>query len=578
MGMAWPLFAADYFVDKSGNDGNTGTRMQPFITIQKAASLMQPGDVCLVSKGIYRETVRPARSGKPGAPLIFQAAPGESVAIGGADEITDWQRFSGPVYRTRVGTAIQILVDEVPAVRLPVIPSASLEPKAAWYHDPAGGFVYLRLPHNDGPESHHIGIQTRAWGLDAGGRSHIELKGFNLKACGVNLAGTRMCRLNDCHLWWGGGRASLTNAVSGMTNPVPFLAAILLGGKENEVINTSVIGNTGFGLAMLTGSLNNCLENSLFRGTENPIPGAVGILAQGTAPLIRNVSVMDYEGGALVCRDVLNARIESNDFHHIGRGGTNISIICLAGDGKGTVLASNWIHDNAAPGGTGIRMAGPVENYVVRQNVVWGQSGAAIGMTAPSRYNFIFNNTCAGNGCGMDGEPGDGDFHETRIINNILQPPVWPSRGGEPPVSLVWKNNYTGVTPGFVDAANHNFKLATGSPCIDAGQEEPEFTDEFSGKLPDMGAYEFGRDYPVPGCHVNESANKVMPPLVKLIMESGTEGADIRYTLDGRDPDLTSQSYTGAIPVIYGAIVKVRAFREGMEESSTAGMQVRTME
>ncbi len=572
--LAGSVLATDYFVEKGGDDGNPGTRMQPFKSIQKAASIMQPGDVCTVSRGLYRETVRPARSGKPGYPLLFQAAPGESVSIGGADEGSGWQNFSGGVYRMKAERVIQVLADESPATRNPVVPLQSTgSSKATWYHDGVGGFVYVRLPRNESPESHHLELQTREWGVDAGGLAHIEVKGFNLMACGINLSGARMCRLSDCHLWWAGERSSLTNAS-------PTVAAILMGGKDNELLNSSIIGNHGFGLVLMSEGANNSVVNCLFRGVDDPEGGAVGILAQGTAPLVRNVSVMNYAGGALVCRDVLNARIENNDLHHAGLGRTNTVLVQLSGDGKGTVLAYNWIHDNAAAGGMGIQFDGPVENYVVRQNVVWGQPGAAVSLSSPCRFNFIFNNTCSGNGAGIDVGPAGSatDVRETRIINNILVGPVWASCGGTPPEKLVWKSNFTGPTPGFVDEVNRNFSLVAGSPCIDAGQEEPEFTDEFTGKLPDIGACEFGKDPVTPGCHVNENANKVVTPLVKLVMDSETDGSEVHYTLDGRTPDLSSPVYTGAVPVVYGAVVKMKAFRAGMEESGSSGFQLRRIE
>jgi len=579
-GLAWQGLASEFFVEKAGSDGNPGTRMQPFRTIQKAASLMLPGDVCTVSKGLYRETVRPARSGKPGVPIVFQAAPGESVSIGGSDVVTGWQRVAGNVYRIKAGEVSLVLVDGVPALRCLKIPDDSSESAAAWYDDEMGGFAYVRLPRGGTPEAHHIEMQIRDWGLDAGGLGHIEMRGFNLKACAVNLAGSRMCRLNDCHLWWAGERAGLTNLISGVSNAVPPRAAILLGGKDNEIVSSSIIGSSGFGLAMLPGGLNNSVVNCLFRGIDNPAGESPGILAQGTAPLIRKVSVINYAGGAIVCSNVLNARLEYNDLHHSGRGRTNTSVVTLTGDGKGTVLAYNWIHDNGSIGGTGIRMEGPVENYIVRQNVIWGQSASAISLAAPSRFNYIINNTCAANGASIDSEQcGEASiFEETRLMNNIFADPVWPSCGGVPPGRLQWKNNYTGMTPGFVDETNRNFNLTAGSPCIDAGREEPEFTDEFTGKHPDIGAYEFGREPFVPGCHVNESANAVVIPVVKIILETETDSAEIRYTLDGRVPDQTSLVYTGALSVAFGATVRAKAFRGGMEESGASGVQLRRME
>lgn len=582
LGVAAPALATEYFVEKGGGDENPGTRMQPFRTISKAASLMEPGDICTVSRGLYRESIRPAKSGKAGAPLLFRAAAGETVSISGADEVTGWQSGPGGLNVAKTSQALQLLVDDQPGVRSSQMPVESVGRCAVWFWDEAGGSLYLKLAGSPVPEAHRIEIQTRIWGVDAGGLSHIELKGVNLIACSVNLAGSRLCRLEDCHSWWGGMRASLTNAVSGSTRDVPFLAAILLGGRDNEVVNCSIVGSIGHGLAFLEGGMNNCLINSLIRGqtperVDNP---AAGLLIQGTAPLIRHVTVMNHSAGALVCSNALNARIEDNDLHHAGAGSTNTSVVLVTGDGRGTVMSGNWIHDNAAPGGTGLRLQGPVENYVLRQNVIWGQPGAAIRMSAPCRFNFIFNNSCALNGCGLDAMETSVPeaYRETRVINNIFAGSVWPTSGGVPPAKLVWKNNYAGDHPGFVDETNRNFRLAAGSPCIDGGQEEPEFTDEFSGSLPDMGAYEFGREYAPPGCHVNESANKVITPVVKVIVESPTPGSELRYTLDGRNPDLSSSVYTGAVAVGFGAMVKVRAFRAGMEESDAAGMHLRQME
>ena len=546
---SWWAFAAcatEYFVEKGGDDDNPGSRMQPFKTIQRAAGVMLPGDVCTVSRGLYHETVRPARSGRPDSPIRFQAAPGESVTISGADELSGLSPATGGVYRANMRGVIQVLVDDTPALPdLALTASKGDAAKPAWFYDEPDGTLYVRFPGNGTPDSGRVEVQTRAWGFDAGALANVEMKGFNLKACGANLEDARFCRLDDCHLWWAEGSTGKAH-----TNDSP--AAVLIGGSENEVLNSSLIGCKGVGVALLPDGVNNRVVNCLVRGQGTPGRGGIGILAQGTAPVIRNVSILNHDGGALVCRNVMNARIENNDFHHAGDGATNTCMVLLTGDGKGTILAYNWIHDNTAVGGDGIRMQGVVENYIIRQNVVWSQPGTALKLSGVSRYNFLFNNTCAVNGCGVDVDvPGVGlDLRETRVINNILAGPVWPSTGGAPPPTMVWTHNFTGGTPGFVDETNCNFRLSAGSPCVDAGQEEPEFTDEFTGKLPDIGAYELDKDYPAPGCHVMDNANKVITPVVKIVVESGTDGAEIRYTLDGRAPDGSSPLYTGAVPVV----------------------------
>ena len=87
-----PTMAADFHVSPAGSDRNPGTKEKPFKTIQKAADSMQDGDTCLIRKGTYRESIRPANSGKPGQPIVFRSLPGERPVIHGADPVTDWTR------------------------------------------------------------------------------------------------------------------------------------------------------------------------------------------------------------------------------------------------------------------------------------------------------------------------------------------------------------------------------------------------------------------------------------------------------------------------------------------------------
>lgn len=93
--------AATYFVAAAGgSDENPGTREAPLRTISRAAALLQPGDTCLVRAGVYRETVRPARSGRRDAPIRFAAYRDEPVLISGADPLTGWQPWRDRIHHT----------------------------------------------------------------------------------------------------------------------------------------------------------------------------------------------------------------------------------------------------------------------------------------------------------------------------------------------------------------------------------------------------------------------------------------------------------------------------------------------
>ncbi len=76
-------------------DANPGTEEQPLLTINAAAQQAQPGDTVLVHAGVYRERVAPARGGTEAQPIVYQAAPGEAVAVKGSDAWTHWQPVDG---------------------------------------------------------------------------------------------------------------------------------------------------------------------------------------------------------------------------------------------------------------------------------------------------------------------------------------------------------------------------------------------------------------------------------------------------------------------------------------------------
>ena len=98
--------AAEYHVSKRGSDANPGSSAQPFLTIQKAAASMQPGDVCTVHAGTYREEVIPPRGGISEAQRItYRAAEGEQVYWKGSDQFTNWTVHGGNTYQVTIPNA-----------------------------------------------------------------------------------------------------------------------------------------------------------------------------------------------------------------------------------------------------------------------------------------------------------------------------------------------------------------------------------------------------------------------------------------------------------------------------------------
>ncbi len=84
-----PVFAKNYYVATNGSNSNPGTQNQPFKTIQKAANVVNPGDVVFIKRGIYRDKIEVRRSGSSGKVIKFTAFPGDELKA-----IIEGQTFS----------------------------------------------------------------------------------------------------------------------------------------------------------------------------------------------------------------------------------------------------------------------------------------------------------------------------------------------------------------------------------------------------------------------------------------------------------------------------------------------------
>ncbi len=100
------LNAAEYQVATNGSDQNPGTIKLPLRTIQRAGEVAKPGDVITVHQGVYRERVNPVRGGESDERrIVYQAAPGEKVAIKGSEVVTNWEQMQGDVWKAVISNS-----------------------------------------------------------------------------------------------------------------------------------------------------------------------------------------------------------------------------------------------------------------------------------------------------------------------------------------------------------------------------------------------------------------------------------------------------------------------------------------
>lgn len=91
--------ATNYYVSKSGSDTNTGTLSSPFLTIGKASSMLSAGDTCFIMEGIYREVLKPQRSGQANKPIVYTNYNNDEVVVSATEILNNWQSHSGNIYK-----------------------------------------------------------------------------------------------------------------------------------------------------------------------------------------------------------------------------------------------------------------------------------------------------------------------------------------------------------------------------------------------------------------------------------------------------------------------------------------------
>ncbi|MFC5469089.1 hypothetical protein ACFPPD_10180 [Cohnella suwonensis] len=97
----------EYHVTKNGSDHGQGTQQDPFLTINKAASVAVAGDTVIVHEGVYREWVNPKYKGlSEKRRITYQAAEGEKVVIKGSEQILNWHLVGNNIWKAELPNTV----------------------------------------------------------------------------------------------------------------------------------------------------------------------------------------------------------------------------------------------------------------------------------------------------------------------------------------------------------------------------------------------------------------------------------------------------------------------------------------
>jgi hypothetical protein len=198
------------WVAKTGNDANAGTQTAPYLTINKAAQVAQPGDTVRVHAGLYRETVKPARGGTDEAHRITYTNAGDGeVSVKGSEEVNSWVRSSGNVWSVTLPssyfgaynpyatgqpqgggddtfpgyTAGDVYLDEQAYSEKPALSNVQSAANS-WYSEVGGSGTTIWANFNGADPNAklaEINVRRQIFAPDAWGLGYITVNGFTVK-------------------------------------------------------------------------------------------------------------------------------------------------------------------------------------------------------------------------------------------------------------------------------------------------------------------------------------------------------------------------------------------------------------
>ena len=372
------------------------------------------------------------------------------------------------------------------------------------------GTLYLQLPDNSNPSeySHTIEFKKRNWAFDLRNRSHITIKNIKIFACGIvsnstshdntisNIYGTYLSHFREIPPFY---HADGTQGIQlyGNNNVIrdsyfAYSAGTMLDlhswqeDNGNQLIINNVlhdIGYEGSGLAISAANINGQNKNLITHNT---------IFTSG-------LTMIDLDtGNDVTYNDTYQSHLQCTD---IG------TIYGWGGDGKGSIVAYNLVHDSISEhngslnkyGAHGIYLDDDTYNYTIYRNITWNTSSPGIAMMGTNGTAFagydelsssnrkIYNNTVDGTIAAYLKETYNG--LPTHLIGTEFKNNYAKVLYGFEHDELVLSNNFEGDGL-FLDKNNRNYTLKPYSPLIDKGCELPPYTQGFTGSAPDIGAIE----------------------------------------------------------------------------------------
>lgn len=388
--------------------------------------------------------------------------------------------------------------------------SELLDDSGEWFYDSSNEQLYLWSPDNQIPST--VEVKQRNFAFDLSDRSYITIRNLNLfantittsdRSKGIVIDGIRAKYVSH-HMTLPPLPKSLQAPES---DDALFLAAhahdtgIQLRGRNHTLTNSVIDWSSGNGV-LLSGN-DHEVTNNIIVNTNYQVSYAAPVRLNGNGHKITHNTIKRTGRDAIswdwhtAGTDGRNLEIAYNDISEFGMVSTDLGAIyiCCHVNLEGGSIHHNWIRDAQAfsPfwGTRGIYLDIETFNSTIHHNVIWNLTGGkdnySLVAGSPRGYDRIFNNTFLG-----EVDLGE-EYIEAR--NNIFaaSDSFTTDQGSN---NLFIDSGVKFSRPPSTKSQSKQFRALPDftpqpdSPAIDAGVEIPLITTDFTGKFPDIGAYE----------------------------------------------------------------------------------------
>ena len=377
-----------------------------------------------------------------------------------------------------------------------------LDAETEWFFDIETKMLYFWAPNAADPNELHIRGKVKSYAFEISNSDHVQIKNLEFFGTTFKFDNCDYALVDGCNLFY----SSCYKRMLGVVDTQPEMS--IFTSSSNCVVSNSAFRYTdGSALEMYSGT--NKIEECYFYHidyTSTDLNGLMTTIQMGGAGNIFRRNTLHKLGASATLNPGDEALIELNDMYDSGYMQSDGALVqCMVGQQPGVEIRYNWLHDTIKYGAR-FDGNGDGNNGLMHHNVIWNVIG---GIMIKGFEHNLYNNTAFDNGDKNDIIVMiDQGGNEGTITRNNAANKISGHRSGtyqDYPVPGIYDHNWNGYETGkdvkdlLLDPENHDFRPHPDSALVDAGITAEGISDDYVGDAPDLGAYENGGEFWIPG-------------------------------------------------------------------------------